>query len=142
MITSAGHTSPDMDQSAWWRLLDRWLPDEWLGESGPMRHRGITHWFALPLVAGAALWVTSGPWWAVALVAGWSSHLVGDFLFGADGGIPVMPWWCRVGVGLKVGGLSEAVARAALVPVVAWLVSVSAGWPPEWPAGLAARIIG
>jgi len=135
MVTSAGHTSSDMDQSAWWRLLDRWLPDEALGESGPLRHRGITHWWGLVVIAAVTLWMlTPGAWWAWALLAGWTSHLVGDFVFGANGGVPVMPWWGCVGCGLDVGGPSETVTRAVVLPaVLVWLGAVAAGMDPWWP---------
>lgn len=127
MVASAGHTSPDMDQSAWWRLLDRWLPDEALGESGPMRHRGITHWWGLPLAAGLALLACApGAWWAWALLAGWTSHLAGDFLFGANGGIPIMPWWGCIGLGLKVGGGVEAATRTFILPVALGVLTLRA----------------
>jgi hypothetical protein len=40
-VTAGGVLSPDVDQFKLWRALDRWLPDEWLGEGGPLQHRGI-----------------------------------------------------------------------------------------------------
>jgi hypothetical protein len=41
-VTAGGIASPDVDQFRVWRALDRWLPDEWLGEGGPLQHRGIS----------------------------------------------------------------------------------------------------
>jgi hypothetical protein len=75
-ITAGGVLSPDVDQFKLWRALDRWLPDEWLGEGGPLQHRGISHFWGLPAAAAAYLYVVGGPWWAWMLLAGWVSHLV------------------------------------------------------------------
>jgi hypothetical protein len=131
--------SPDIDGSKLWHLADRVLPDEWLGNSGPMRHRGIAHWWGL---YAALTWLVyqgaaGDLWWlAGAVLGGWWSHLLGDFLVGARGqgrgpGIPVFPWWGHVGLGAKCGGWTEA-TLAVLVPflvipwVAAWHVTGSA----------------
>jgi len=121
-LTASGPTSPDLDQHRLWHLLDRLLPDEWLGRNGPLQHRGLAHWWGLPASAGALAW-SSLPnryvWLAYALLAGWASHLVGDWFFGRPGqgrgpGIPFAPWWNHRGLGLAVGGILER--------VVAWLL--------------------
>lgn len=143
-VTSAGRLSPDADQYRGWRLADKVTPDELLGRGGPMQHRGITHWWALPAAASAALAAgmiaTAGGWvWLAlgALLAGWWSHLAGDLVFGrADAysgrgpGVPVLPWWAHLGVGLKCGGLLERATGALLVPAGLWLVAASAGVVP------------
>jgi LexA-binding, inner membrane-associated putative hydrolase len=130
---------PDIDNHRWWKRLDRVLPDEWLGHGGPLQHRGLTHWWALPAVAWVAVAQGQpGAWWLFAVLAGWFSHLAGDLLFGeADryahrgAGIAVGPWFWYVGLGLKSGGLSEGV----LAPVIAmaatgWaMLTLSGGWP-------------
>ncbi len=103
-----------------------------LGHGGPLRHRGLSHWWGLP--AAAALWLaTAAPGWswvAAAALVGWASHLLGDFCFGqhdvrsARGpGIPLAPWWGHVGLGLDVGGAVERVVvqRLALPLTLAWL---------------------
>jgi hypothetical protein len=71
----------------------------------PAGHRGITHWWGNVLLAGLVVAAAEarqpGWWWLLAWagLAGWSSHLVGDALFGRkvwgdDGhGIPLAPWW-------------------------------------------------
>jgi len=114
---------------------------------GAMQHRGITHWWGLPTLAGLALWVAnpylaSSPWWPagrlalVGLLAGWSWHLVADFVFGApvDGGrrgprrcacrgagIPLAPWWWHVGIlgrrfGFRAGGWTARLATVIVLP--------------------------
>ncbi len=119
-LTAAGPTSPDVDNRRWWMRLDRYAPDEYLGRGGPLQHRGIMHWWGLPAAMACALAVTTPlpaqwMWAAYALVIGWASHLLGDFLVGKASvmftrrgpGIPLMPWWGHVGVGLKCGGVVE-----------------------------------
>jgi hypothetical protein len=139
-VTAGGPLSPDADQRGLWRCLDRLLPDEWLGHGGPLRHRGLTHWWGIPSAAAAWLWLagTGLPdplWWlAAGCVLGWATHLVGDLLVGAgspwrDAGIPVAPWWWHVGAGFRCGGLVESMLRGVVLPVVAvWQAAVLAGW--------------
>lgn len=130
-VTSDGPTSPDADQYRSWRRTDALVPDELLGRGGPLQHRGLSHWWGLP--AGAAvvvfLLVPAGwAWIAWALIAGWTSHLIGDFVHGRAGwgraaGIPLAPWWGHVGVGLKSGGVVE---RALVAPVLVVLLGYQA----------------
>jgi hypothetical protein len=134
VLTSAGHTSPDVDQSWLWHRADQVLPDELLGRGGPMQHRGLMHWWGLPLAAALAVatLLPSAAGWAVgAALAGWVSHLVGDLLFGKPDvrssrgpGIPLMPWWCHVGLGIGVDGVLEriVVQRLALPALLIWQV--------------------
>jgi LexA-binding, inner membrane-associated putative hydrolase len=117
--SAAGWTSPDADQS--------WL--RW----SPGGHRGLTHWWGLPaaLALATLAFVPPEAAWAVwALLLGWSSHLVGDFIFGErPPGIPMAPWWAYAGLRLDSGGLIERVVRWAW-PVVLlaqiWVYQV--GW--------------
>lgn len=134
--------SPDIDGSKLWHIADRILPDEILGEHGPMRHRGIMHWWGLYLALtflASHVVADSWMWLAGAVLAGWWSHLAGDLLVGARGqgrgpGIPLFPWWGHVGLGAKCGGWTEAVL-AVLIPLVtvpwvaAWHVT---GTPQPW----------
>lgn len=151
-VTSGGRCSPDCDQFGWWKRLDRHLPDELLLFGGPMRHRGITHWWGLPLVPTVLLYQQWGSlslfvqWLAGVLLAGWWSHLLTDFGVGArysggrrqeydksvldrddhprGPGIPLFPWWLHVGLGYKNGSWAEQAIR--LVSVFALLLV--AGW--------------
>ena len=105
---SAGPTSPDFDNCWLGRKLDRWLPDEWFGHGGPLKHRGILHWWFLPVVLALYLHSVGGPWYAWAGCYGWASHLAGDLVFGIKPpGIPILPWWRFVGLGLDSGGKFE-----------------------------------
>ena len=120
-LVSGGHLSPDMDQRKWWRFLDKWLPDEWLGNGGPLQHRGITHWWGM-ILAGlvVAVFTVGVPWWVIGLTTGWGSHLLGDAVYGARSpgrgpGIPLGPWWGHHGAGFHSGGTGEIlVARPVL----------------------------
>jgi LexA-binding, inner membrane-associated putative hydrolase len=117
--TSAGWTSPDADQS--------WL--EWV----PGGHRGLTHWWGLPALLAVATIVFVPPeaaWVLWALLLGWGSHLVGDFIFGErPPGIPMAPWWAYAGLGLNSGGLVERLLRWAFPAVLAYQVWIFAGGP-------------
>ena len=135
IVTAGGPLSPDLDQQAWWRMLDRWVPDEALGHGGPMRHRGITHWWGVP--ASLALVLATSPghslaWWAAAgLVCGWTSHLAGDLVVGAKSrhrgpGIPLAPWWWHVGLGAPCAGWVEQALGVALPVVAVWQAAVVA----------------
>lgn len=121
-LTSGGRTSPDIDQHRLWGLVDRLLPDEWLGNNGPLQHRGLAHWWGLPAAGFVASWSmlpVDRAWLGYALLIGWTSHLAGDYLFGRSGagrgpGIPFAPWWNHRGIGLAVGGRLERAVAAAL----------------------------
>ena len=135
---AGGRLSPDLDQSWGWRKADHLAPDEMLGFGGPMRHRGITHWWGLPACAlGLVLLVPPDVRWAVlALLAGWTSHLAGDFVFGKrdvrahrNAGIPLYPWWGHIGLGLDTGGTLESVTRGVVLPLVlAWQALYVLDW--------------
>lgn len=137
IATSAGPTSPDVDQTRAWRRLDRWIPDEALGDGGPLQHRGITHSWLLPLLALIATHVlvpADTRWIAHAALVGWTSHLVADLVFGREGagrgpGIPLLGWTRHIGCGLPVGGLLERAVTAIAVPAtVAVLAWQGTGW--------------
>jgi hypothetical protein len=133
-LTAGGPFSPDADAYRWWRLADRWLPDEVLGHGGPLGHRRLSHWWGVPALAGAVVLSAAAvhpgwPWWvAWALLGGWASHLLGDWLFGRaspyegrGAGIPLAPWWGHSGVGLDVGGPLEAAVRWVVLPaLIGW----------------------
>lgn len=111
--SAAGWSSPDVDQTRPWEALARAL-----GPAGKLlaHRRGITHWWALPVVAWW-LWLPSlapeAGWAARALLLGWASHIVGDALFGR---VPVTPGWGPMfGLGLRTGGWVE---RGFRLPVV------------------------
>lgn len=131
-VVAGGHMSPDMDQRKWWRILDKVLPDEWLGNGGPLQHRGITHWWGLVLAGLVVATFTVGfPWWVIGLTAGWGSHLLGDAVYGARSpgrgpGIPLGPWWGHHGAGFHSGGTGEIfIARPILVALsVAFLLII------------------
>jgi hypothetical protein len=123
--TSAGWTSPDADQT--W--LRRWMPGG---------HRGLLHWWGLPALLALATLMFLPPEtnWAVwALLLGWSSHLVGDFIFGErPPGIPMAPWWSYAGLGFNSGGALERTLRWAWPVVLGWQVwAYLTGNPWPWP---------
>lgn len=115
--TSNGPTSPDLDQSEGWRTLTRALP------STLRKHRGLTHWPELPLLA----WLLLGQlppdarWPAYAVLIGWVSHLIGDAIFGY---VPVLFGRFEVGLGLKTDGFVES-GRARLFRRTRRVVPVS-----------------
>jgi membrane-bound metal-dependent hydrolase YbcI (DUF457 family) len=132
-VTAAGFTSPDIDQQSAWRTADALLPDELAGHGGPFRHRGLAHWWGLPLLVGYLAVRTVPPQWqwlVGAALIGWCSHLIGDFFFGKASpyqgrgpGIPLAPWWWHVGVGLDTGGWLEAAVRWVGLPaMLSWQV--------------------
>mgnify|MGYP000231549376 CR=1 FL=1 len=93
--TSGGRWSPDCDQFARWKKWDRRIPDELLGfGGGPLRHRGLSHWWGLPaavtwalawacqhlpLLLALLLLVLTGP-----QLLGWWSHLWSDLWIGGQ----------------------------------------------------------
>lgn len=99
--TAHGWPSPDMDQTGPWRTVGRFL--------GPLaNHRsGLSHWWGLPVLAwwGVQHLPQEAHWPAYALLAGWVSHLLGDFVFGK---LSLFPWGGpKFGVGLKTDGFIE-----------------------------------
>lgn len=132
VVTAGGRLSPDMDQFKGWRRVDRIIPGK-----GPMQHRGITHWWGLPALAGMALATAHAPWLVWMLLAGWASHLAADFVFGkADRwshrgpGIPLFPWWGHVGVGLDAGGYLERYFLVPALTVVGPLIVIGPAFGP------------
>jgi hypothetical protein len=132
---SAGPTSPDLDDTRTWKKLDRWIPDEWLGDGGPMQHRGLLHWWGLPAVVGLliSLFAAETPitWAAWAVVVGWASHIVADAVFGQRGygtqrGVPLLPWWSHIGCGFKSNGY---VQHLVILPVSAGIIWWALGTP-------------
>jgi hypothetical protein len=130
---SAGPTSPDVDNTRLWKRLDRWVPDEWLGDGGPLGHRELMHFWGLPAALAWVMWTVGAPWFAWAAVVGWVSHIGGDLLVGQEGygtqrGVPLGPWWWHVGVGLKCGGAGEWLVTALVSVGLAW---VALGMPTD-----------
>lgn len=126
--------SPDVDQSKLWHWTDKPVPDEVLGNGGPMQHRGISHFWGV-YAAWTALWWLATPrdlWFGLlfallgAMVTGWWSHLLADAVVGRAGqgrgrGIPLLPWWAHLGLGFKCDGWMEKfLTVAAPIGVLVW----------------------
>ena len=134
-VTAGGLLSQDFDNGALWKLLDKWIPDEWLGAGGPLQHRGILHWVAWPFVI-AWLWhrwiglgyalPVAAPWAGYGLAVGWGSHLILDFIYGkrvihpegggiiVRAGVPLFPWWGHIGGLWTSSGIGSQTAGLAL----------------------------
>ena len=52
--TAHGWSSPDVDQTEAWRAIARLAPGR---AAGLFKHRGVTHWWGLPLLA----WGSAAP---------------------------------------------------------------------------------
>lgn len=137
---SGGRFSPDIDQFGSWKKWDRMIPDEVLLFGGPMRHRGITHWWGIPAAA------TCGLWWAyhllpptvavLLLVAAWVplagvwSHLLSDYFVGAryaggkrpEADDPAGAW------DRKSFMDSDDHPRGPGIPVAPWWFHIGVGW--------------
>jgi membrane-bound metal-dependent hydrolase YbcI (DUF457 family) len=140
-LTAGGPLSPDVDHTPAWRILDRLLPDELLGDGGPLQHRGISHWWAVPAASGLALWwfAPAWAWLAASVVLGWTTHLAGDALFGRacpgvrGPGIPLFGWTGHLGLGLDVDGALEHAVVWAWPLVLAWQTAwYLTGTPQPW----------
>jgi hypothetical protein len=111
---SHGRLSPDMDNYPM------------LGRLWPGGHRGLSHWWPLPLAVFLAAW-TSGVWWwwaPAAAALAWAGHIAADGVFGR---VPVLPrlsgGWVYAGVGFRTDGMVERwAATPALVVGCAWLL--------------------
>lgn len=116
---------PDTDNARWFRRVDSALPDEVLGNGGPLNHRGLLHWWGWPALAYVAALPLAGPWWVLAvahgLIVGVASHLALDAVFGRPG-IPLLPWWGHVGVGVRNDSWIAKVTHAAFPAVFVGLV--------------------
>ena len=143
-VAAGGWTSPDLDNSGWWKRLDRWLPDEWLGGGGPLAHRGLLHSWMIPAVVWVAALHLSGVsgWLVLGVAYGWASHVAADGIFGHGGyghgkGIPLVLWFCHVGGWFRADGWPERCAgRLAYVAALWFAVSLAipalphpVGWP-------------
>lgn len=107
VATAASHgwLSPDVDQTKPWVAVRKALPRF----CGPLlNHRtGLSHWWGLAALAGWGIGFLTpeAQWPAAMLLVGWTSHLVGDFLFGS---LAIFPWGGPTfGLGLATGGLLE-----------------------------------
>jgi hypothetical protein len=143
----SGPASPDADNTPDAHDFDTAVPDEWLGNGGPLGHRRLAHWWGIPaaawwwwhdqpLIAPAELgWACTGLW------QGWVSHLLADFIWGraARGrgpGIPFAPWWWHWGAGLNPKGPSARVGSWAAVAVAVYAALTIAGpLAPYWIGG-------
>jgi membrane-bound metal-dependent hydrolase YbcI (DUF457 family) len=136
--TAGGKLSCDVDNQSWWKTLDRWLPDEILGNGGPMQHRGLAHWWGIPAALAVAVYLGRFPAElapvALGVVTGWGSHIAGDLMFGRGNaryglkrGVPLLPWGWHVGLGLKADGWTEHAVNALLLPAAGWLALTIGG---------------
>lgn len=142
---AGGRWSPDIDQYDSWKALTRVMQAHRWGRrsrgsdpTGMWRHRCVTHWWGWEVLAALAV-VTVVPQflWFVALapVAGWTSHLAGDFVIGGAGGgrgagVPVLPWGPWIGLGLRCQSVAEYLV-CGLSPVVS-VVFVWGRWSGRW----------
>lgn len=133
----ATSTLPDIDQAKTWGLLDKVIPDEVLGHGGPLDHRGLTHWWAIPLIAYLAASGLTGTLSVAAhgLILGYASHLALDSLWGRPG-IPVAPWWWYVGLSFRNDSVSAVIATAVFLVASAWLAVALAFHLPADPRWL------
>ena len=89
-VSTVTGPAADCDQRKWWRRIAKVVPTHWLGEGGPLAHRGITHWTAWGPIIAALWWVLMavdpslrGVWWlGYGVACGWASHVILDALFG------------------------------------------------------------
>lgn len=142
---AGGRFSPDIDQYDSWKGVTRLVQVHRWGRkakgsdpTGMWRHRCVTHWWGWEALAAFTV-VSTVPQslWFVALapIAGWTSHLVGDFVIGAAGGgrgagVPVLPWGPWVGLGFRCLSAAEYVV-CGLSPVVSG-VWVWGRWSGRW----------
>jgi hypothetical protein len=130
--TSNGPASPDGDQTGqWWPAVTAFAPT-WVH-----RHRGLLHWWGLPVLAWwlVPLLDPQAQWAAHALIVGWASHIAGDAVFGR---VPLAPWGHNAGFGLDTDGALESgvrilgwrtpsALRVVLIAALAYVLIVGTG---------------
>lgn len=127
-LTAGGRLSPDIDQTRFYRAM---LPKRLEG------HRKLSHYWGWPVLAAGLLAVYTffdHPWWAMlaaALILGWASHLIADFVFGAasryrPAGIPFAPLTKQRGLFGRKYGLHSAGRTARLCERLVFPVSICA----------------
>ena len=131
VLMASGPTSPDIDQTHGWHTFTRQvgLWPSW------RRHRGVTHWWGWAALAATEL-LRHYPddrllWLPLAIICGWSSHLLGDFLIGSPG-IPLLPNGPHVGLRfLRAGGATERALVWGLFPLLFFVELNLIWWHPE-----------
>jgi len=156
--TSGGKCSPDADQFGSWKKWDRRIPDELLLCGGPMRHRGISHWWGLP---AAATWGLHEACTRLPLLLAVLLLIVA--------GLPLLGWWSHLWSDLWIGGQylggkrpeaddpagawdrkstmdADDHPRGPGIPLFPWWGHVGLGWRVgsvgEWVYVLATTIVG
>lgn len=131
---AGGPLSPDIDNQRWFRKLDGLVPDELLGNGGPLAHRGVLHWWGLEAIAAGLLLAAQQmpgagyvAWIGWAIIVGWLSHLVGDWAFGLGHVCRVdSPELATAGVGARRrtwtgrDGGQMVTVRGAGIPMAPW----------------------
>lgn len=129
--TAHGWSSPDVDQTEPWETVRAVLPRP---AAKLMNHRALTHWIGVPALAwlGFGQLPPEAHMPAFALLIGWCSHLLGDFIFGV---IPLLPWGSpKVGVGFKTGGFVEKwIALPACAFALVYLLYAPLARAHGWP---------
>lgn len=130
MGSTGGALLPDLDHPKSW--LGRRLPFISVPIAAVFGHRGITHsllavaGLALLLRHGLAQWHLVSTWWGLAalgMVAGYLSHILGDFV--THGGVPLLwPVKRRFSSPLTflTGGVFERLLRVFLALGAAWIL--------------------
>lgn len=123
--TAHGWSSPDVDLTRPWITVRKVIPHPL---DNLLNHRALSHWWGVPVAAwwGIGHLPTDAQWPTYALLIGWVSHLLGDFLFGR---LPLLPWGGpKVGVGLDTDGFLESGARWFPISPVRTLIVAALAW--------------
>jgi hypothetical protein len=122
--TANGRLSPDMDR---YPILGKCIPGG---------HRGITHWYVIPLLIFVGSYYVWHIWpnryvillmWAISIA--WASHILTDGVFGR---IPIWPKglrrWRYMGLGLRTGGKIEKLfAVPVFIAAGLWFTFITYG---------------
>ena len=102
--SSHGGLSPDVDQVKLWVEARQRMPKS---TARLFNHRNLSHWWGLPILAYVGVQQLSPDfrWATLMLLVGWTSHLLGDLIFGE---LPLDPAGRHTfGFGLDTGGFLE-----------------------------------